>query len=244
MGLFHNTCRVLNDSILFNPIWICLYRLHGEIRQGLKVASILSSDKWLDVGCGSRPFEHLFPVGVYVGVDVKESGRSADLKSPDFYYDGEVLPFPNNYFQGIICTQVLEHVSNPRKLLQEMSRVVVPGGGMLLTVPLLWQEHEVPYDYYRFTRFGISELIRDAGFKVKSIKADNCAIESLAVAVNIYIMSNLVPSIKGFSYLYALVLCFPIQIMAIIIGKIFPDKGGLYLNLIVFARKNVCKADD
>ena len=73
--------------------------------------------------------------------------------------------------------------------------------------------------------------------KVELVKRDSSAIETLAILINAYIVSNLVPNIRGIGHLYTTILCFPIQLIALILSTILPDKGHLYLNLVIHARK-------
>ena len=110
-------------------------------------------------------------------------------------------------------------------------------GGLIISLPMLWQEHEEPYDFARFTSFGIIELLKSNGFEIENIVKDTGAIEAIAVTLNVYIMSNLIPPIRGVGRIVALTICFPIQLMAIILQKILPDNGKLYLNLVVRAKK-------
>jgi ubiquinone/menaquinone biosynthesis C-methylase UbiE len=69
-------------------------------------------------------------------------------------------------FDSVVCTQVLEHVSDPRKVLDEIFRVLRPGGKALLSVPQCNELHEEPADFYRYTRFGIRALAERCGFEV------------------------------------------------------------------------------
>lgn len=238
MDILRIGLRYVKEGILFNPVWISEFKLRSHIKPTIESIKISTSERWLDVGCGLRPYESYFPVGSYVGVDIIEgSGRTPDQKIPDFFYDGRVLPFPEKSFDGVISTQVLEHVSDPRNLLAEMYRVIKPGGGLVLSLPFVWPEHEEPYDFLRFTSFGITELLRQSGFDVESIVKDTGAIEALAVALNVYIIHNLVPPIRGFGRLVALGICFPIQFVALILQRALPDNGQFYLNLVIRARK-------
>ncbi len=127
--------QILN-GILLNPIWITGYKLNTNLRSTIELAQISKNEKWLDVGCGLRPYEGYFPIGSYVGVDIEQSGRSIGMKTPDYFYDGQVLPFANSSFDGVISTQVLEHVPNARSMLTEMNRVIKPGGDNFTSVSM------------------------------------------------------------------------------------------------------------
>ena len=222
---------------MFNPIWISEYKLRSKIKSTIDSIVFSPSGKWLDVGCGLRPYEPYFPTGLYVGVDIEVSGRIPAMKAPDYYYDGRLLPFPDDSFEGVISTQVLEHVRDPLGLLAEMYRVIKPQGSLIISLPFVWQEHEEPYDFFRFTRFGITELLEQAGFKVDSMITDAGAIETLAMVLTTYITHNIVPPIRGFGSIIALVVCFPIQLLALTLQWVLPDQGKIYLNLVIQASK-------
>lgn len=229
--------QTLKKSILFNPIWIVERNLNHQIKAAIAAITFARDDKWLDVGCGLRPYESSFPQGVYIGVDIEVSGRNSELKAPDHYYDGRTLPFPDESFEGVICTQVLEHVPDPGLLLAEMYRVLKPGGRLIMSLPFVWQEHEAPYDFFRYTRFGATSLLNRAGFEVSDLIKNTGTIEALAVLVNSYIVHNLVPPIRGAGSLIVLTVCFPIQLVAKILQKILPDNNNFYINIIISAKK-------
>ena len=92
--------------------------------------------------------------------------ESADLCTVDKRYgeltytcDLAAIPVDDGRFDAVVCTQVLEHVPEPQTVLQELHRVLKPGGKLFLTVPLFYPEHEIPYDFQRFTRYGLERLL-------------------------------------------------------------------------------------
>jgi len=234
-----NFLLILKKTIFLNPIWLLEHTIYKKLRELILSCNINNSEKWLDVGCGTRPYEHLFPQGVYFGVDVEESGREVDLKLPDLFYDGKTLPFPDASFDGVISTEVLEHVPDQSLLLLEIARVLRPGGSLILSVPFVYEEHEKPFDFFRFTQFGITELLAKANFEVSSIIKDTNAILTIAMLTNVYISTSLIPKIKirGVASMFILILCFPVQVLAIVLSKSLPDSGNLYMNIIAKAKK-------
>ncbi|HTW63163.1 MAG TPA: class I SAM-dependent methyltransferase [Bryobacteraceae bacterium] len=82
----------------------------------------------------------------------------------------EALPFPPGTFDGMLSVAVLEHTPYPRQTLHEMARALKPGGQLMIIVPTMWEEHQMPHDYYRFTRFGAKRLLEEAGFAVDEIR--------------------------------------------------------------------------
>ena len=118
----------------------------------------------LDVGAGNQPFRPLLSSDVqYVAVDVSPTRGLTVVGS------ALALPFAGKTFDGVICTEVLEHVPEPAQALREMYRILKPGGLLYVTVPMTWGLHYEPHDYYRFTRYGITYLAHQAGFQVTSV---------------------------------------------------------------------------
>lgn len=126
----------------------------------------------LDVGAGEAPWRDLLPVGVeYVGVDADLSGEfGMRRKSSITYYDGKRLPYDDGSFDHVLCTEVLEHVSDPLAFLADVKRVLRHGGTLILTVPWSARLHHLPYDYGRFTRFGLAALLESTGYSGVTIE--------------------------------------------------------------------------
>jgi SAM-dependent methyltransferase len=78
---------------------------------------------------------------------------------------------PDGRYDAAVCHQVLEHVRHPAQAIEQLSRVLKPGGTLILSVPHLSRRHELPHDYYRFTQEGLAVLLRDAGLEIDDISA-------------------------------------------------------------------------
>ena len=224
------------SRVLFDPCFLTEHRLEQSLVAVLG-PSAARGGQCLDVGCGDRPYEGLFAPGQYLGVDVERSGRPLSMKQPDRFYDGKVLPYATDSFDLVMSTQVLEHVRDPLALLTEMARVCKPGGEIVVSLPFVYQEHEEPFDFFRFTSFGIAELLGRVGLHIVESRKDTTAVETLAILTNVYVMSNLVLPLKGAGRVYALCFCAPVQLLVMLLAKILPDRGQIYLNLVVRARK-------
>jgi SAM-dependent methyltransferase len=112
----------------------------------------------LDVGCGHKPYQDWFTsVSEYIGLDI-----TTFENDPDILADGTILPFECNTFDNVVVFQVLEHIKNPRSLLDEIERILKPGGRLFLSTNQSWPLHEEPHDYYRYTRYGLRYLINSA----------------------------------------------------------------------------------
>ncbi len=126
--------------------------------------------RMLDFGCGRKPYENLFSVTEYIGLDMEQTGHDHRNSKVDVFYDGRHIPLPDNSFDALVCSEVLEHVFDPDIILQEIRRVLKPEAMVLVTVPFCWNEHEVPYDYARYSSFGIVHLLKKNGFQVLEVK--------------------------------------------------------------------------
>jgi SAM-dependent methyltransferase len=118
----------------------------------------------LDAGAGQAPYRELFAHTRYVTCDWEHSphpgGRRADVVAPL-----DELPLDSGSFDAVLNTQVLEHVDDPSAALAELARVLVTGGRLWLTVPFVGELHEEPFDFYRYTSYGLSRLLGEAGFE-------------------------------------------------------------------------------
>lgn len=194
------------------------------------------SGRLLDVGCGTMPYRALFATEEYVGLDI-DSERTRALDVADVLYDGKEFPFPDQVFDSALCNQVLEHVFNPEAFLSEIHRVLVPGGKLLLTVPFVWDEHEQPWDYARYSSFGLRHLLDQAGFTTEEhekIGADAGIIWQLT---NAYLYKLLIRFPKGSRLLFVVSVMALVNIFGIIAAGLLPRNLDLYLDHLVVAVK-------
>jgi SAM-dependent methyltransferase len=138
-------------------------RRHAEAYR--RFAAPILSGRVLDIGAGKKPFRLPEEVSQYIALDRFTGGEHP----PDIRADAMRMPFRENSFDSAICTEVLEHLPEPLACIQEIGRVLRPGGRLYLTAPMCWQLHYAPRDYYRFTRFGLKHLLGKASFRVESV---------------------------------------------------------------------------
>jgi SAM-dependent methyltransferase len=128
--------------------------------------------RFLDCGCGDVPYYAWYRelVSEVTCVDWGASlhGRSHLDREVDL---NGVLPFAEASFDTVLLADVLEHIALPERLLRELFRVLSPGGKLLITVPFLYQVHEAPHDYFRYTQFALERLCNDAGFARAEVHA-------------------------------------------------------------------------
>lgn len=128
-----------------------------------EAAKQCAKGKLLDIGCGNKPYEALFGpyVESYFGTDIIQS----DLGKVDLVCDASAIPLTDSCFDTVVCTQTIEHVPNPFKVIDEAFRLLKPGGSLILTGPMYWPLHEEPYDFYRYTKHGFRNMLESSGFR-------------------------------------------------------------------------------
>ncbi len=219
-------------SLLFHPFYFIRRDLYLNIRK----QAVLLSGNLLDFGCGRKPYENLFTVDSYTGVDLENTGHNHQRSRVDVYYDGKTLPFKNEYFDSLFCSEVLEHVFNPDEMLAEIGRVLKKGSLALITTPFCWNEHEAPFDYARYSSFGMKELLEKNGFRVKSIHKSGHFTRVYFQLGALYFYEIFKKYGLG-GKLIAQILITPINLIGSLISLFLPRNKSMYFNNIIIAEK-------
>jgi len=128
----------------------------------------------LDVGGGDTIDRLKFTPGdYYVCLDLKKTKYSSLLA------DAHKIPFKNKTFDCVICNAVLEHVRQPEIVLSEINRVLKQDGLLWISVPFLQHIHADPYDFRRYTNYGIFHELESAGFEVKELHGSYGILDSI-----------------------------------------------------------------
>ena len=190
----------------------------------------------VDIGCGTKPYESFTNNSKYIGLEIDtEVTRARNIA--DYYYDGINMPFDNNSINSVITSQVFEHVFTPNKFLQEINRILCHDGKLLLSVPLVWDEHEQPHDYARYTSFGLKDMLHKNGFEViEFIKTSNdfSAVIQLIIA---YIQKTMFVENKYINLFITVIFIATINVIGVLISKILPKNNDFYLDNVVLAKK-------
>ena len=118
----------------------------------------------LDAGAGHAPYRRYFDHVTYDAVDLGVAHPNDNNKLA-YMCDLSRFPAQSQSYDAIVCTQVLEHVKHPNLVLAEFFRLLKPGGRLWLSAPLFFVEHQIPYDYFRYTQYGLQHLFTQAGFE-------------------------------------------------------------------------------
>lgn len=186
-------------EVKFDPVITDITRIHSGKTDYLVFQYLLpalkqafashASGQLIDLGCGNRPYESIVKqyITSYTGVDFIQN----KFNTVDIVCDAAKVPLPDQSFDTCVSTQVLEHVKDPNAVIAEACRLLKPGGKLIIAVPLYWPVHGEPWDFYRFTRFGLQELIEKNGLRLISLTENGGAWATAGQAMaNAFSFSN------------------------------------------------------
>ncbi len=220
-------------ALFTNPFFIARYGLMKHMQS----LALQCKGHLLDIGCGRKPYKSLFQVDSYLGLDIENPGHSHEQEDIDVFYDGQRFPFEDSSFDSALCNQVLEHVFNPEEFVAEIHRVLKPGGKLLLTVPFVWDEHEQPFDYARYSSFGLKSLFEKHGFRIVEHRKSVASIAAVFQLLIAYIYKLTVTRFYPVNAFLAVVLMFPFTLTGSLLSFILPGNKDLYLDNILLAEK-------
>ena len=192
-----------------------------------QAACIPAGQRVLDVGAGEAPYRSLFDHCEYL---IHDFGQTPEMLSKyaklDYQSDITAIPVADQSFDVILCTEVLEHVPEPICAVYELSRILKPGGRLLLTAPLGSLLHQEPYHFYGgFTPHWYNKFLSEAGFKIEGIEANQNFFSLFgqeAIRFSSYIDPRRIPQ-RGLTWL-ALFLLWLLSLP--LLRGVFPLLGG------------------
>lgn len=125
----------------------------------------------LDIGAGNSNYKHFFPNRIMIDIDPD--------RKPDMVADAHALPFLDEEFEMVLCTEVIEHLEKPKQAISEMRRVLRPGGLAIVTTRFVFPLHDAPGDYWRFTKYGLRELFKE--WDIVELVAEGRSFTTIAV---------------------------------------------------------------
>lgn len=234
-------------AIFWNPFFITRRELHKAVKKFAR--EIGTGKNILDVGCGLKPYQKLFQGNDYTGIDVRGGGHKDATKNVTHYFDGTHIPFSDKSFDIVISTQVFEHAQNLSELTDEIRRVLKDEGVLFITMPFVWPEHEIPYDFRRFTSFGHKLFLQEHHFTKITTRPTTGIFGTCGQILSDFFISDFLERKIGrrkYGYklrffltrFLTLFVCFPVQCIFLLLDTLFRKKG-LTLDYIVTAKKEM-----
>jgi SAM-dependent methyltransferase len=146
-----------------NPTRVWLAHEVSAFAGGLAKDSLV-----LDAGAGNQPYRKHFGHCRYEAADFQKVDKT--YAKSTYVCDLAHIPVEDGRFDAVILSQVMEHLPDPLLVLQELRRVLKPGGVLFYSGPLWFEEHEQPYDFYRYTQFALRHLFAKADFEVEDLR--------------------------------------------------------------------------
>jgi SAM-dependent methyltransferase len=162
----------------------------------------------LDVGCGYKPWKLLLQKFKYIGMDLDPKYE------PEIVGSADNIPLPENSVDGLIYSEVLEHVQNLDKALKELKRVSKNDTLLFISTPFVFPLHGGPYDHQRLTKFFYQEVFKKD--QVILLKESNTSLSTPILSINLFLESFLPHSFK----FVKIPLYFVFNFLALIIDKI------------------------
>lgn len=120
----------------------------------------------LDIGCGNKPYVSLFKnTNSYKGCDIVQSSQN----QVDVLCEATHIPLDDQMFDTVFSTQTIEHVFDHNKLIKESNRLLKSQGYLILSGPMYWPHHEEPYDFFRFTKYGFTQLLESHNYNIVEV---------------------------------------------------------------------------
>ncbi len=138
----------IHEQMLADTLWSERERVRGLV---------------IDLGCGMKPYAEWLgrPGRRWIGLDLPSSFTGKP--KADAFSFADATPIRSGVADCVISTQVVEHVPRPWAVFAEAARMLKPGGSFIVTAPQSQWLHEEPHDYYRYTKYGLMELAKQAG---------------------------------------------------------------------------------
>ncbi len=151
----------LNPGRASRYFWV-LTQLRERYRDTIhRYLASRSQYKVIDYGCGNMPYRPLFEKAEYLGADFPGNEQCHLLIS-----DSGCIDVESHTADVVLSSQVLEHVADVPRYLQESHRVLKPDGYLFLSTHGVWKYHPDPCDYWRWTCDGLRKIVSDNGFEV------------------------------------------------------------------------------
>lgn len=220
-------------------------------RNFLKKETLKLKGKILDLGCGNGEYSFLLAkrrenqiialdsspelCGIIRQELVKKKIQNVQVVDGDAHH----LPFPNDSFDACFCNTVLEHVNDPEQIVKEIKRVLKKNGRVIISCPFLQEIHADPYDFQRYTPYGLKNLLEKNSFKTTKIHCDYGALNvfeyltlgSIVWRIRLGFRKNFP---EGYVYIFFLTILFFSLKLAHLIFFPLQKKDKHFLTMVVY----------
>jgi SAM-dependent methyltransferase len=211
--------------------WLQSRLLNRDFREHLPALT----GSLLDIGCGQKPYRSMLGgVSEYVGADISAGPEVDVLITPN-----QPLPLPDDRFDAMIMTQVMQYVDEPSLIAAEIRRVLKPGGVAIVTYPFIFNEGG-PHDDLRLSANAAEKLF--VGFKPVKIKRQGGIGSTMATLFLNWVNQTLnlnfpLRLIRPLLLPVWLPLCLLINLLAILVD-ILDRTRSYYCNVFAMLEKN------
>ncbi|MDX8392424.1 MAG: methyltransferase domain-containing protein [Mariprofundaceae bacterium] len=181
LKFFFKKSEIFNFNVVNRDVWVAA-----------QAQSLAAGSRVLDAGSGSCPYRDSFSHCEYKTQDFTslndEQLSGGKYGKIDYVCDITSIPVADASFDAILCSEVLEHVPEPIRVVGEFARIIKPGGRIIVTAPLGSGIHQEPYHFYGgYSPFWYEKFLAEAGFDNIIVEANEgsirgCAQESLRFA--------------------------------------------------------------
>ncbi len=123
-----------------------------------------------DIGCSAKPYKAVIQKYSSHYFGLEQAAPPHDDHQADMLGSAYRTGLKDSSIDTVIATAVIEHLEDPGQALEEMHRIVKPGGVVIISAPLFWHIHEAPRDFYRYTKYGLEYMLKTAGFEAVGVK--------------------------------------------------------------------------
>ncbi|GAA3915929.1 hypothetical protein GCM10022229_06340 [Luteimonas lutimaris] len=195
----------------------------------------------LDIGAADgRLSKQLDPAAEYISLDYPATAIELYHTRPLVFADACAMPFANASIDAVACFEVLEHVTRPDALLEEVARVLVPGGVAEFTMPFFYPIHDAPHDYQRWTRHGWSRGLARVGLAVESIEPRGHSLHAAGVTACLGMAGPLQKAglLKAVLGIPVLLVAIPmVNLAAWVASQLWPSWDAMSIGYRVLVRK-------
>jgi SAM-dependent methyltransferase len=242
-----NALRRTDDAVrLWSGDYFVVRHLQQYVYRALQ--TLVKPGDWVcDVGCGEQPFRKQVEAagGKYVGIDIQQNSQGSVCVIARV----ERLPLSSGRFDLVLCSEVLEHVSDTRMAFCQLERILAPQGHLVVTTPFAYPLHEEPADYIRLTPYQVRRYAEESGLELLHLETAGNEVEVLAtVWTNMWDRLDSGRDgrvLRNLRRLRALLLYGPVNLIALGLSCAFDRvlARKYYLNIMCVLRKTVRESD-